>query len=98
MARQQASVLIEAIQQAHDRRAALVPSYFSSIATFKNSRDTKTLKTTKKSLDDKYKTQTEKVSSVLKELQTSDTDSSAKVRMQCVFHIHIIAVPISTVD
>lgn len=80
LARQQASVLIDSILKAHDKRVALVSTYRSSISSFKNSSDTKTFKSTKKSLDDQFKAFGERVSQLAKELQPNDPDGAAKVR------------------
>ena len=79
MARQQAQVLIEGIQQSHDRRAALVSRYRSIITTFKESKDVGTFKSRKKSYDDEYKRYSDEVAGKLKELQTGDPESASKV-------------------
>ena len=80
MARQQAAVLIEAVQQAQDRRAALVAKYMRIITTYKGSKDSSTFKTTKKSYDDEYRRYADQVAGKIKELQTGDPDAAAKVR------------------
>ena len=76
MARQQAQVLIEGIQQSHDRRAALVSRYRSIITTFKETKDVGTFKSRKKSYDDEYKRYSDEVAGKLKELQTGDPESA----------------------
>lgn len=81
LAKQKARVLIDSILEAHDRRTALVGSYQTAIATYKTSKDSKTFKTTKKSLDDRYKSSGEEVSSLVKELQGLDSEAIAKVRV-----------------
>ena len=80
LAKQQARVVIDSILQAHDRRTALVGSYQTAIATYKTSKDTKTFKMTKKSLDDRYKSSSEEISSLVKEVQGLDGDANAKVQ------------------
>ena len=79
LAKQQARVLIDSILGAHDRRAALVGSYQTAITAYKTSKDIKTFKTTKKSLDDRYKASSEEVASIVKDVQGLDGDANAKV-------------------
>ena len=71
---------MDSILSAHDRRAALVPNYQTTITSFKSSKDTKSFKTTKRGLDDKYKAYTEQITSLIKQqLQAADPDRAAKV-------------------
>ena len=71
--------MIDSILGAHDRRAALVGSYQTAITAYKTSKDVKTFKTTKKSLDDRYKASSEEVASIVKDVQGLDGDANAKV-------------------
>ena len=84
MAKQQARVLIDSILGAHDRRAALVGNYQTAITAYKTSKDSKTFKSTKKSLDDSYKASSEEVASLVKDVQGLDGDANAKVATECV--------------
>jgi len=79
LAKQQARVLIDLILGAHDRRAALVGSYQTAITAYKTSKDVKTFKSTKKSLDDKYKASSEEVATLVKDVQGLDGDANAKI-------------------
>ena len=79
MAKQQARVLIDSILSAHDRRTALVANYQTAITNYKTSKDSKAFKSTKKSLDDRYKASTEEVASLVKKVQGLDGDANAKV-------------------
>lgn len=79
MAKQQARVVIDSILQAHDRRVSLVAKYQDAITAYKTSKDSKTFKTTKKTLDDRYKSNSDEVSSLAKEVQGLDPDTNAKV-------------------
>ena len=79
LAKQQARVLIDSILSAHDRRTALVDNYQTAITSYKTSKDSKTFKSTKKSLDDRYKASTEEVHSLVKDVQGLDGDANAKV-------------------
>jgi hypothetical protein len=72
-------VLIDSILGAHDRRAALVDNYRAAIAAYKTSKDVKTFKSTKKSLDDRYKASSEEVAALVKDVQGLDGDANAKV-------------------
>ena len=77
-------MLIDSILGAHDRRAALVTSYQNAISSYKTTKDSKTFKSTKKSLDDRYKASSEEVASLVKEVQGLDGDANAKVAVVCV--------------
>lgn len=79
LARQQVSVIMDSILLAHDQRLALVSRYQDSITAYKQSKDARTFKSGKKTLDDKYKVYTEEVASLCKQLQGTDPDSNAKV-------------------
>ncbi len=81
MARQQAAVLIESIQQWQDRRSSLVSRYMKIIDTFKGSKDTGSFKSSKKGYDDEYKKCSEQMSAKMKELQSGDPEAAAKVRV-----------------
>lgn len=72
--------MIDSILQAHDRRVALVGSYQMAISAYKTSKDSKTFKGTKKSLDDQYKSNSEEVGSLAKDVQGLDPDACAKVQ------------------
>ena len=71
--------MIDSILSAHDRRAALVSSYQAAITAYKTSKDVKTFKSTKKSLDDRYKASSEEVAALVKDVQGLDGDANAKV-------------------
>ena len=79
LAKQQARVLIDSILGAHDRRAALVTNYQTAIANYKTTKDIKIFKSTKKSLDDRYRASSEEVASLVKDVQGLDGDANAKV-------------------
>ena len=70
----------ESILSAHDRRAALVSSYESAITSLKTGTDSKGFKSNKKALDEKFSSNTKKISNLVKDLQTVDPEASAKVR------------------
>ena len=72
-------MLIESILQAHDQRTALVSQYQDAIASYKQNKDAKGYKNTKRNLDDRFRTYTEKIDSLSKELQEMDTERSFKV-------------------
>jgi len=82
LARQQAAVLIEVVQQAQDRRAALVAKYMRIITTYKGSKDSSAFKTTKKNYDDEYRSYTDQVAGKIKELQSGDPEAAAKVGVE----------------
>ena len=79
MAKQQASVLVESILQAHDRRSTLITGYQDAIATYKQSKDNKAFKASKRRLDEGYRSSTEDITSKSKELQGTDSEATAKV-------------------
>ena len=79
LAKQQASVLVEAVLQVHDRRSALVTNYQDAIATYKQSKDSKGYKASKKRLDEGYRKSTEDITTKSKELQRTDSEAAAKV-------------------
>lgn len=72
-------MLIDSILSAHDRRAELVSKYQTAITAYKTSKDVKTFKSTKKSLDDRYKASSEEVAALVKDVQGLDGDANAKV-------------------
>lgn len=79
LARQQASVIIDSILQAHFKRTSLISNYHSVIATFKSSKDSGSSNSSKRSLDEKFKVLGDKVTQLGKDLQPSDPESAAKV-------------------
>lgn len=79
LAKQQASVLVESILQAHDRRSTLITGYQDAIATYKQSKDNKAFKASKRRLDEGYRSSTEDITSKSKELQGTDSEATAKV-------------------
>ena len=81
LARQKASVLIDSILQSHYQRAALIQNYQSVITSFKSGKESGNFNSNKRSLDDKFKMLGDKVSQLCKDLQSSDADSTAKVRV-----------------
>ena len=83
LAKQQASVIIEAILSAHAHRASLLPSYETAITSLKTSEDTKTFKKSKKDLDTAFVGDTEKISARVKDLQATDPEAGAKVSTYC---------------
>lgn len=82
MARQQASVIIDAIKQAHYKRDSLIQKYRSVIANFKSSKDSGSSNSSKRGLDEEFKKLGENVSQLVKELQSTDMESAAKVAYQ----------------
>ena len=89
LAKQQARVVIDSILQAHDRRISLVAKYQDAVATYKTSKDSKAFKSSKKTLDDRYKANSDEVSSLSKEVQGLDPDTNAKVSSSAHTHIHV---------
>ena len=81
MARQKASGVIDSILQCHYKRSALIQQYQSVIATFKSSKDSGSSNSSKRSLDEKFKSLGDKVSQFCKELQLSDAESTGKVSL-----------------
>lgn len=79
LARQKASVLIEAILQSHYKRTSLIQNYRSVITSFKSGKDSSSFNSNKRGLDDKFKTLGEKVSQLGKDVQPTDADCAAKV-------------------
>ena len=79
LAKQKALVLMESILQAHDQRTALVSQYHDAIAGYKQSKEGKGYKNTKRSLDDRFRTYTENIDSLGKQLQEMDSEKSFKV-------------------
>ena len=80
LARQQASVILEKILGAHDKRWTVVERYSESISSFKERRNKDEFVKSKRGLDDQFKGCTETIGKLSKELQGIDTDRSAKVR------------------
>ena len=70
---------MESILQAHDQRTALVSQYHDAIAGYKQSKDVKSYKNTKRSLDDRFRSYTENIDSLGKQLQEMDSEKSFKV-------------------
>ena len=81
LARQQAAVVINSIKQAHFKRSSLVQKYRSVITNFKSSKDSGSSNSSKRNLDEEFKKLGEKVSQLAKELQATDTECAAKVRL-----------------
>ena len=79
LARQKASVIIDAIKQAHFKRGSLIQKYHSVITSFKSNKDSGTSNASKRSLDDEFKKLGEKVTQLSKDLQPTDAESAAKV-------------------
>ena len=79
LAKQKALVLVESILQAHDQRTALVSQYQDAIAGYKQNKDVKGYKNTKRSLDDRFRTYTENIDSLGKQLQEMDSEKSFKL-------------------
>ena len=82
LARQQASVIIDSIKQAHFKRGSLIQKYRSVITNFKSSKDSGSSNSSKRSLDEEFKKLGEKVSQLAKDLQPTDMESAAKVFCQ----------------
>ena len=82
LGKQQASVLIEAITNAVDKRSGLVGEYQEAIGAYKSTKDSKTFSSKRKSLGDRYQSLTEDISSRSKDLYPLDAEASAKVRRE----------------
>ena len=80
LTKQQASVLIDGITNAVDKRCGLCTEYQEAIATYKSSKDSKGFNNKRKALGDKYQAFTEEVASRAKDLHALDAEASAKVR------------------
>ena len=83
LTKQQASVLIDAITNAVDKRAGLCAEYQEAISAYKSSRDPKAFNNKRKSLGDRYQALTDDVSSRAKDLQSLDPEGNAKVGVVC---------------
>ncbi len=83
LAKQQASVIIEAILSAHAHRTSLLPSYDSAITSLKTSEDTKAFKKSKKDLDTAFVGDTDKIAAQVKVLQAADPEAGSKVSAEC---------------
>ena len=79
LAKQQALVFSEEVLAAHDQRSLLIPRYSSAIAAYKQSKDVRTFKSSRKSLDDKFAELTNVIGKAQKKLHSVDPDASAKV-------------------
>ena len=80
LAKQQASVIMERILQAHDQRSLLFTRYQDTITAFKQSKDVQAFRKAKKALDDKFKSCTETIARLSKDLQAMEPEGHAKVR------------------
>ncbi|KAL5475024.1 hypothetical protein EMCRGX_G027071 [Ephydatia muelleri] len=78
LTKQQASVLIDGITSAVDKRSGLCADYQEAIATYKSSKDPKAFNNKRKALGDKYQAFTEEVGSRAKDLHALDAEASAK--------------------
>lgn len=74
-------MVIDSILQSHYKRAALIQNYRSVIASFKIDKDSGSFSSNKRNLDDKFKSLGGKVSQLVKDLQPTDSDGAAKVRV-----------------
>lgn len=79
LAKQQASVILDRILQAHDKRSTVVTKYTDTITSFKQNQNVQSFRKLKKSLDDQFKTCSEAISKLSKELQGVDSEGSGKV-------------------
>lgn len=79
LAKQQASVVLERILQAHDRQSSLLTQYVDIITSFKQSKNMQTFRKTKKGLDDKFKSCSDSISKLTKDLQSIDSEGCSKV-------------------
>ena len=79
LTKQQASVILERILQAHDKRSMVVVQYADTITGFKQSQNVASFRKTKKSLDDQFKTCSESISKHSKDLQGVDSEGNTKV-------------------
>ena len=81
LAKQQASVILERILRAHDKRSSVVTQYTETITSFKQGQNVASFRKTKKGLDDQFKACSETISKLSKDLQGIDTDGNSKVCM-----------------
>ena len=58
------------------------------MTSLKSSEDSKRFKTSKKSLDDQFSSNTERISKLAKDLQNADPDAGAKVTALLYTHMH----------
>ncbi|CAI8038564.1 Dolichyl-diphosphooligosaccharide--protein glycosyltransferase subunit 1 [Geodia barretti] len=81
LARQQTSVILEKILEAHDRRWSIVGQYGESISSFKQKKNKDEFAKSRRSLDDKFKKCSSDIGKLGRALQGIDTEKSAKARV-----------------
>jgi len=79
LAKQQALVLLESILQSHDKRTTLVTKYQDAIANYKQNKDVKSYKNTKRQLDERYRNYTDTINNLNKQLQGTDSERASKI-------------------
>ena len=67
-------MLLESILQSHDKRTTLVTKYQDAIANYKQSKDVKSYKNTKRQLDERYRNYTDTINNLNKQLQGTDSE------------------------
>ena len=81
LARQQASVILDKILEAHDKRWSIVTQYSETISSFKQKKNKEEFIKTRRSLDDQFKKCSVDIGKLVKELLPIDAEKSAKVRI-----------------
>lgn len=79
LAKQQASVILDKILQAHDKRSLVVEHYSESISSYKLKKNKEEFARSRRSLDDQFKRCSEDVGKLTRELQGVDAEGTAKV-------------------
>ena len=87
LAKQQASVILDKILQAHDKRSLVVEHYSESISSYKLKKNKEEFARSRRSLDDQFKRCSEDVGKLTRELQGVDAEGTAKVggRRVCMY-------------
>jgi oligosaccharyltransferase complex subunit alpha (ribophorin I) len=90
LARQQASVILEKILEAHDRRWSIVGQYGETISSFKLKKNKDEFAKSRRRLDDQFKKCSGDIGKLGRELQGMDAEKSSKAR---VIPISSVTVP-----
>ena len=90
LARQQASVILEKILEAHDRRFSIVGQYGETISSFKLKKNKDEFAKSRRRLDDQFKKCSGDIGKLGRELQGMDAEKSSKAR---VIPISSVTVP-----
>ena len=88
-------MLLESILQSHDKRTTLVTKYQDAIANYKQSKDVKSYKNTKRQLDERYRNYTDTINNLNKQLQGTDSERASKVCVRSLYHaVYYMCIPV----